>query len=229
MRRINLLLAAVITASAGLMATPTSPSHAADRDCGDFANQRDAQIFFLNNGGPNNDPHGLDAEGDGIACESNPCPCYTGKTPPGGNDQGTTGGKTIHQRGRIIRVIDGDTVEVRLNTGRKADVRVLGIDTPEVYGGTECWGPQASKATKQMLPRGTRVALTSDSTQTAKDRYGRLLRYVQKGKVDVGRRLVLRGHAEVYVYGGKAFKRVRAYRGAQAQARSADRGLWGAC
>lgn len=63
----------------------TSPAAvAADRDCGDFDSQRAAQIFFLNQGGPNSDPHGLDSDGDGIACESNPAPTYYGTTPPGG-------------------------------------------------------------------------------------------------------------------------------------------------
>ena len=69
-------------ATAGLaIATPT-PAHAADRDCGDFASQRAAQLFFLNAGGPGSDPHGLDSDGDGIACESNPAPYYYGTTPP---------------------------------------------------------------------------------------------------------------------------------------------------
>jgi hypothetical protein len=43
-----------------------------DRNCDDFATQAEAQAFFLSEGGPANDPHGLDADGDGIACESLP-------------------------------------------------------------------------------------------------------------------------------------------------------------
>ncbi|MBZ5738731.1 excalibur calcium-binding domain-containing protein [Nocardioides mangrovi] len=57
----------------------------ADRDCGDFPSQRAAQIFFLNHGGPQSDPHGLDSDGDGIACESNPAPYYYGTSLPGGD------------------------------------------------------------------------------------------------------------------------------------------------
>jgi endonuclease YncB( thermonuclease family) len=41
--------------------------------------------------------------------------------------------------------------------------------------------------------------------------------------------MVAIGAARVYVYGGKPFQRVKGYRGAQRSARSADRGLWGAC
>ena len=43
-----------------------------DRNCSDFATWREAQDFFLSAGGPESDPHGLDGDGDGIACESLP-------------------------------------------------------------------------------------------------------------------------------------------------------------
>lgn len=41
-----------------------------DRDCSDFSTQREAQLFFLREGGPSNDYHGLDRDNDGVACES---------------------------------------------------------------------------------------------------------------------------------------------------------------
>lgn len=41
-----------------------------DRDCGDFSSQTEAQRFFESEGGPSYDPHGLDRDKDGIACES---------------------------------------------------------------------------------------------------------------------------------------------------------------
>ncbi|GIW61311.1 MAG: hypothetical protein KatS3mg089_0163 [Patescibacteria group bacterium] len=43
-----------------------------DKDCSDFATHAEAQDFFLSQGGPTNDPHRLDSDGDGIACESLP-------------------------------------------------------------------------------------------------------------------------------------------------------------
>jgi len=43
-----------------------------DRDCRNFATQAEAQAFFLANGGPARDPHRLDGDDDGIACESLP-------------------------------------------------------------------------------------------------------------------------------------------------------------
>lgn len=64
-----------------LAALPASAS-ASDRDCSDFASQRAAQIFFLKHGGPRRDPHRLDGDDDGVACEDNPCPCYRKKHLP---------------------------------------------------------------------------------------------------------------------------------------------------
>lgn len=40
-----------------------------DRNCTDFASGAAAQRFFLEQGGPTSDPHGLDRNGDGNACE----------------------------------------------------------------------------------------------------------------------------------------------------------------
>ena len=230
MARYALVLAVV--AAMLVVFTPTG-AQAADRDCGDFANQRAAQIFFLKAGGPSRDPHRLDAEGDGIACESLPCPCYTTKhLPDGGKGDGAgSGGKQVRQYARIVRVVDGDTVDVRLTGGARKRIRMIGIDTPEVYGGTECGGPQASSSLKSMLPRSTRVRLLSDPTQANKDRYGRLLRYVHKNGSgqDVNRAQVYRGWARVYVYNNDPFSRVGSYRAAQAAAKDADRGIWGRC
>lgn len=41
-----------------------------DKDCSDFSSWRQAQRFYENHGGPKKDPHRLDADHDGIACES---------------------------------------------------------------------------------------------------------------------------------------------------------------
>ena len=51
-----------------LLFDPTGP----DRSCGDFASWWDAQNFYLAAGGPEQDPHRLDRNGDGVACESLP-------------------------------------------------------------------------------------------------------------------------------------------------------------
>ncbi|QQG43377.1 MAG: thermonuclease family protein [Candidatus Daviesbacteria bacterium] len=43
-----------------------------DKDCGDFATQSEAQAFFISQGGPGKDPHRLDRDNDGVACETLP-------------------------------------------------------------------------------------------------------------------------------------------------------------
>lgn len=80
------LLATLVVVLTSLVAAPATA--AGDRDCGDFPSQRAAQLFFLSQGGPSFDPHGLDSDGDGIACESNPAPYYYGTSSPGGGGGG---------------------------------------------------------------------------------------------------------------------------------------------
>ena len=43
-----------------------------DRDCGDFETEAEAQAFYEAAGGPEKDPHRLDRDKDGKACESLP-------------------------------------------------------------------------------------------------------------------------------------------------------------
>lgn len=43
-----------------------------DRDCAEFRTRAEAQAFFETQGGPREDPHRLDQDGDGRACESLP-------------------------------------------------------------------------------------------------------------------------------------------------------------
>ena len=59
--------------------TPPTPTgcnphnpHGPDCDCGDFSTHRQAQAFFIAAGGPDRDPHRLDGNKNGIACESLP-------------------------------------------------------------------------------------------------------------------------------------------------------------
>jgi len=198
-----------------------------DRDCSDFSNQARAQDFFESHN-PGSDPHGLDADGDGIACESNPCPCDNGGGGNGGNNGGSNEPGTKRDRARVIRVVDGDTVRVNLK-GKTEDVRLVGIDTPEVFGGEECGGPEASASARDLLPEGATVRLISDPTQDNRDRFGRLLRYVERGGEDVNRTQVARGWADLYVFGDEPFKRVKPYRSARAAAKRDDRGVWGQC
>lgn len=198
----------------------TSASASGDKDCSDFANQAQAQAYLLPG-----DPHRLDRDGDGRACDSLPCPCSSGRPAP----VAAPAPATLRERARVVKVLDGDTIDVRLARGGVRRVRLVGINTPETYGRAQCYGAAASRVLKRLLPRGTTVKLASDPTQARTDRYGRMLRYVAKGRLDVNRRLVGLGAARVYVYNHKPFQRTRGYRAAEAKAKHRKIGLWRAC
>ncbi len=72
----------------------------------------------------------------------------------------------------MTQVTDGDTIRL----GELGSVRLIGIDTPEVYGGVECFGREASKFAARLLPLGTKVRYRVGVEE--RDRYGRLLAYV---------------------------------------------------
>jgi endonuclease YncB( thermonuclease family) len=141
------------------------------------------------------------------------------------------GERTLRQRATVVKVVDGDTLDARLRSGRERRVRLIGIDTPEVYDVVECGGPQASRSLKRLLPVGSRVRLVSDPTQDRVDSYGRILRYVVKASTgrDVNRAQVRRGWAPVYVYNRTPFTRVDGYYRAQDAAHAQGRGVWGRC
>ncbi len=61
-------LLAILTAVAALAFT-AAPASAGDKDCSDFGTWRQAQKFYKNHGGPKRDPHRLDGDHDGVACE----------------------------------------------------------------------------------------------------------------------------------------------------------------
>jgi hypothetical protein len=81
----SLALGAAIASCLLMVAAPTASAHRRDYDCADFATQAEAEEYLLPG-----DPYNLDADGDGIACEDNPCPCSY--TPGGGGGGG--GGET---------------------------------------------------------------------------------------------------------------------------------------
>jgi endonuclease YncB( thermonuclease family) len=141
------------------------------------------------------------------------------------------GSRKAGKRARVVEVTDGDSIKVRLvKSGAPRNVRLIGIDTPEVHGQVECGGPEASRSLKRMLPAGTVVRLVADAEQDNRDLFNRLLRYVVKpnGR-DMGRKQVRRGWAQIFIFGGETFERVAKYRRASKAAKEKDRGVWSTC
>jgi micrococcal nuclease len=131
---------------------------------------------------------------------------------------------------RIVRVVDGDTIVVRTR-GREVTVRLLGLDTPETHGGpSECGGRVASRQLARIAPADTRVRLITDpDSGDTRDRYGRLLAYVDSDRGDLGERQLRAGLAYVYRYRGRRFSRLGRYRDAEGDARTRGRATWSAC
>lgn len=101
---------------------------------------------------------------------------------------------------KVLRVVDGDTIEVDFN-GVEEKVRMIGIDTPESVHpdsdkNTEA-GITASEYTKSML-EGKYVTLEFDVQE--RDMYGRLLAYVYLDGVMFNETLLEEGYAELATY-----------------------------
>jgi micrococcal nuclease len=128
------------------------------------------------------------------------------------------------------RVVDGDTIDIAIS-GNTERVRLIGINTPETKHptkGMECFGPEASAYTKQLLPKGTKLRVERDIE--ARDKYGRLLLYVyiENSNVFVNLDLVLQGYARPMVFEpNTAHKADFAQAATQAELRNV--GLWQAC
>jgi micrococcal nuclease len=137
---------------------------------------------------------------------------------------GKAGSETI---ARIDHVADGDTVD--LANGQR--VRLVQIDTREVYFGMECYGLPASATTKRLLPPGTLVRLLVEPKTDRVDHYGRLLRYVIRVRdgLNVNVRLVAVGAAAPYFYLGRRGRFARLLDLLARRARARHLGLWRAC
>src|SRR5262245_32036095 len=128
------------------------------------------------------------------------------------------------QFARIQYVIDGDTVVL----ANGLHVRLVQIDAPEVHE-RECYGTQARALLRRLIPPGTTVRVESDPRLDQVDRYGRLLRYLVRGSVNLNLELVRAGAATVWFYRGDRGRYARELIGSALAARAAHRGLWGAC
>lgn len=102
----------------------------------------------------------------------------------------------------VVRVVDGDTVKIKLPNGNEETVRLLLIDTPETVHPTkdvQPFGPEASQFTKNLMPAGSKVEIETGISE--RDKYGRLLAYFYIDGKMVNKMLLEKGLARVaYVY-----------------------------
>jgi len=87
----------------------------------------------------------------------------------------TLGFCKILQPAEVVNVIDGDTIEVRIDQDIFR-VRLIGVNCPEITGGkNEYMGLEATQYVVGLV-MGKTVYLEKDVSET--DQFGRLLRYV---------------------------------------------------
>ena len=130
----------------------------------------------------------------------------------------------------VKEVVDGDTIDIAIG-GKTERVRLIGINTPETKHptkGVECFGPEASAYTEQLLPKGT--ALRVERDVEARDKYGRLLLYVYiaNSNVFVNLDLVTNGYARPMVFEPNTARKAD-FAQAATQAELRNVGLWQAC
>lgn len=130
----------------------------------------------------------------------------------------------------ITRVIDGDTVDVRL-AGRSERVRLIGVDTPEPG---QPFSARATEFTTHWL-EGRRVMLEQDVQ--LRDRYSRRLAYIwleqpeNRSLSEVRTKMfnaiiVAEGYAQLMTVPPNV-RYVEIFRTLQTEARENGRGLWG--
>jgi micrococcal nuclease len=131
--------------------------------------------------------------------------------------------------GRVVRVVDGDTIQVQVG-GTREKVRYIGVDTPEsVKPNTpvQCFAKRASAFNKHLVA-GKRVRLVPDAE--ARDRYGRMLAYVYRAEdgLFVNAALVRDGYAHTLTIPPNV-AHAGEFRRLASAAHRAGRGLWSAC
>jgi len=139
-----------------------------------------------------------------------------------------------YQKVKVVKHVDGDTVYIKLPSGKTEKVRFIGVNTPESTIRHEPYGEEASNYTKSKL-LGETVYIAKDVSN--RDQYGRLLRYIwlerpeQVTENEIRSKmfnaiLVLEGYAQAATYPPDV-KYAHYFRKFQREARNKGKGLWG--
>jgi micrococcal nuclease len=125
----------------------------------------------------------------------------------------------------VLRVVDGDTIEITPAIDGRSEVSLIGVDTPETIDpteGIEPYGPEATGfATDELTSR--RVGLEFDVQRV--DQYGRLLAYVYADGEMYNEDLLEAGYAQTYPFSPNT-KYASRFAEAQEEARAGGLGIW---
>lgn len=125
---------------------------------------------------------------------------------------------------RVASITDGDTI--KLSDGRS--VRLLQIDTPELSD-NECYAKEAQTALANLLNIRGSLRMTTDPRLDRTDAYGRLLRYLFKGRMNINLEMVKIGAATPYFYKRELGRYSAELLNAAESAKAQGLGLWSAC
>ncbi|MCA9349711.1 thermonuclease family protein [Candidatus Saccharibacteria bacterium] len=131
------------------------------------------------------------------------------------------------QQVTVLKVIDGDTIEVSLN-GREQRVRLIGVDTPETKDPrlvVQCFGTEASQYSKNKL-EGKQITLESDPYVAHYDKYQRLLAYVYLDGKNFNQELIEQGYAHEYTYDNQLYLYQADFKLSEELARFKNQGFW---
>ena len=125
---------------------------------------------------------------------------------------------------KVAKIYDGDTVTMA--DGMK--IRLLQIDAPELAE-NECFAKESKTALVNLLAKKGTVTLKADPASASFDRYGRALRYIFVGKLNVNLEMIKIGAAAPYFYQGEKGVYSAAMLKAAQDAKFYKVGLWKTC
>jgi endonuclease YncB( thermonuclease family) len=129
----------------------------------------------------------------------------------------------------VLEVIDGDTLDIDIPDGEHPDtrIRLMGVDTPETRHPTVAlmyYGPEAAAFTTR-LALGKKVTVLLDTVGDQRDRYGRLLAYLQLPDEKILNAEIIR-NGYGYAYLSYPHSEFSAYKVLMQQAIDNQAGLW---
>ncbi|HLD32213.1 MAG TPA: thermonuclease family protein [Candidatus Peribacteraceae bacterium] len=126
----------------------------------------------------------------------------------------------------VTGVVDGSVIVVHLPEDGNTEVRLLGVEAPEIVqpeDGVECFALEARDHLRETFA-GTSVVLERDKRYN-RDSYGRQIRYVRSGSQDIGAWMIWNGYA--FADTGSPHLRLSDYEDLEADAQRHERGMWG--
>lgn len=134
------------------------------------------------------------------------------------------GAPTATAASNVSKIYDGDTIT--MSNGDK--VRLIQIDTPELDS-KECYAETARKELVKLLSKSEKVSLIEDPNLDKVDRYGRSLRYVFVGNININLKMIEIGAAAPYFYNNQKGAYSDKMMKAALNAQKLRLGLWKAC